>query len=116
MAASSTDRTCGARDSGYLSRSAAATRSPIPELVVSMIVTFARSVEARVLDQMRSGTTALIAENPRPSTLPTRNPLERTRSRYSRLNTPPSLRRLALSTHTLLDAGGADLLEENLVQ
>src|SRR5688572_11457234 len=116
MAASSTDRTCGAGDSGYRSRSAPATRSPIPELVASMIVTFARSVEARVLDEMRSGTTVIIAKNTGPSRVPTRNHFERTRSRYSRLNTTPSLRRLALSTHPLLDAGGADLLEENLVQ
>src|SRR3954471_24046519 len=111
-----TDRTCGAGESGKRSRSAPATRSPIPEPVASMIVTLARSVDALVLDEIRMGTTVIIAKNTGPSRVPTRNHLERTRSRYSRLNTTPSLRMLALSTHSLLDASSADFLEEDLVQ
>ena len=48
-----------------------------------------------------------------PSSVPMRNHFERTRSRYSRLMTAQSL---AMSAHPLLDARGADLLEEDLVQ
>src|SRR3954463_7168515 len=54
--------------------------------------------------------------NTGPSSVPMRNHLDRMRSRYSRLNTTPSLRTSTLATHSLLDASGADFLKEDLMQ
>jgi hypothetical protein len=55
----------------------------------------------------------IVAKKNGPKSVTITNHLVRTRSRYSRLMTAQSL---AMSAHPLFDAGGADALQEDLVQ
>ena len=55
----------------------------------------------------------IAAKNTGPKIVVKMNYFDRTRSRYSRLITTQSL---SMACHPHFDAGGADFLEENLVQ
>src|SRR6476620_5292264 len=80
------------------------------------MMTFARSSAGRCLMDRYAGSTMMTPRNTGPSSVPMRNHLDRMRSRYSRLNTTPSLRMSTLATHSLLDASCADSFKEDLVQ
>jgi hypothetical protein len=59
------------------------------------------------------GAPTMRRRNAGPSSVPMMNQRDRTRSRYSRLNTTISL---PMSRHPLLDAARPDTLQEDLVQ
>src|SRR4051812_25654205 len=80
------------------------------------MVMFVSSLVGPDFIDMYVGRIVTAPKNTGPSNVPMRNHFDRTRSKYSRWNTTASLRMLTLATHALLDARGADLLEEDLVQ
>src|SRR5690242_8974227 len=71
------------------------------------------SVVALLRDASQAGTMMMALKKIGPKNVAIRNHFDRTRSRYSRLMTAQSL---AMSTHSLFNAGGTDLLQEDLMQ
>src|ERR1035437_7759666 len=108
--------TRGAGEAGKLLPSAVRTRAPRPVPVASRTTTLVMSLPGRCFMEMYAGNTMITPRNTGPSRVPMRNHLERTRSRYSRRNTTPSLRMSTLATHSLLDASRADFIQEDLMQ
>src|SRR5512133_468105 len=85
----------------------------MPMPLASMIRTCATSVDDAPLPPMYCGATKTSRKKTGPSSVPKRNHFDRTRSRYSRRKTTPSL---PMACHPLLDATGADLFEKDLMQ
>src|SRR2546423_7643676 len=71
------------------------------------------SVVALLRDASHAGTMIMALKKIGPKNVAIRNHFDRTRSRYSRLMTAQSL---PMATHPLFDAGGADFLQEDLMQ
>ncbi len=88
-------------------------RSPRSVPDASMSTMLATSVDTRVLVASQAGRIRSAAIRIGPKIVAMKNDLSRTRSMYSRLKTA---RILSMASHPLLDAGGTDLLQEDLVQ
>src|SRR3954470_13627394 len=71
------------------------------------------SVVALLFEDSQAGTMMIALKKIGPKNVAIRNHFDRTRSRYSRLITAQSL---AMSAHSLFNAGGTDLLQEDLMQ
>src|SRR5689334_24757040 len=89
-------------------------RSPSPEPVASMIVTWRMAVDAPLFAAIYSGNIVMPAMKTGINNVKARNVRERTRSRYSRLATMRIF--LSMARHPRFDAARADALEEDLVQ
>src|SRR5688500_14321964 len=83
-----------------------------------MMTTFDELVLARLRIAIQAGSTVIAAMKSGPMSVPMMNHFVRTRSMNSRRTTATSLgyQWLAMAAHVLLDAGGADFLQEDLVQ
>src|SRR5690242_15754485 len=92
---------------------AIARRRPKPSPVASRITELKMSLVALLREASHAGTMMIALKKIGPKNVAIRNHFDRTRSTYSRLMTAQSL---AMSAHSLFDAGGADFLQEDLMQ
>src|SRR5688500_577062 len=108
-----TGRRRGAVAFGVVELSDLATRSPRSDPVASMMMTSESRSDDFVLAASAMGRTMMIPRKTGPRIVATMNHFERTRSRYSRLNTTQAL---PMAGHSLLDSTRPDALQENLMQ